>query len=85
MMKSEHSLEEENYEFNKTAPPSKKSKIISTRIPENLALSPASRAALRIQKKILSAISDEEIKKSKARKKKVNALKKVNEKVFNYF
>jgi hypothetical protein len=79
MMSDEHTLEEENYTNKKAS--AKRPKILSTRVSERSALSPTSKAALRIQKKILSAISAEEERKRKARKRKLLASKSDDEKV----
>lgn len=76
-MSGENSLVEEQSK----AAPSKRGKIIQTRMPVGPPLSPASKSALRIQKKILSAISAEEERKSKARKRKFRASKVVDGKV----
>ena len=76
-------MEEENYELNKAAP-SKRRNILKSKMPEGPALSPASKAALRIQKKILSAIRVEEVRKSNARKRKYLASKSITGKVIYY-
>jgi hypothetical protein len=82
MMSDEHTLEEESYSSKKAR--SKRPKILSTRVSDGPALSPTSKQALRIQKKILSAISAEEERKRKARKRKLLASKSDDEKVLCY-
>ena len=81
MMTGEHSLQDEDCNLNQTAEPKPKPKkrgqILGLRLP----LSPASRAALRIQKKILNAISADQERKSKARKRKYLASKLIDEEV----
>ena len=79
MMSDEHTLEEENYSNKKAQ--SERPKVSSTRVSDGPALSPTSKTALRIQKKILSAISAEEERKRKARKRKLLASKSDDEKV----
>ena len=82
-MTGEHSLQDEDCNLNQTAEPKPKPKpkkrghILGLRLP----LSPASRAALRIQKKILNAISADQERKSKARKRKYLASKLIDEEV----
>ena len=73
MMTGEHSLQDEDCNLNQTAEskPKKRGQILGLRLP----LSPASRAALRIQKKILNAISADQERKSKERKRKYQASK----------